>query len=93
MTANILTINSHVLRKSSTFTGLDFAPPPKIGGAADNSSDAGSIHSNRSGAMSSAALSAIRSGAGRVDHLPEDAQVYTANAVNDKLKPSWSMRD
>ncbi|RGP72051.1 hypothetical protein FSPOR_2896 [Fusarium sporotrichioides] len=79
----------HSLRKSSTFTGLDFAPPKKFKDA-DNMSDAGSIRSNRSG-MSQAQLGAIRNGAGRVSRLPGD-QVFTADALQDTLKPSWGIR-
>lgn len=53
-------------------------------------SDAGSIHSNRSG-ISLAAQSAIRSGAGRVSRLPGD-QVFTTHAMSSELKPQWGMR-
>ncbi|KAG5661089.1 hypothetical protein KAF25_002732 [Fusarium avenaceum] len=79
----------HSLRKSSTFTGLDFAPPKKFKDS-DNMSDAGSIRSNRSG-MSQAQLGAIRNGAGRVSRLPGD-QVFTQQALQDTLKPSWGIR-
>ncbi|KAH7179596.1 uncharacterized protein B0J16DRAFT_387430 [Fusarium flagelliforme] len=79
----------HLLRKSGTFTGLDFAPPKKFKDS-DNMSDAGSIKSNRSG-MSQAQLGAIRNGAGRVSRLPGD-QVFTADALQDTLKPSWGVR-
>ncbi|SPJ85594.1 uncharacterized protein FTOL_11375 [Fusarium torulosum] len=79
----------HSLRKSSTFTGLDFAPPKKFKDS-DNMSDAGSIRSNRSG-MSQAQLGAIRNGAGRVSRLPGD-QVFTQQAMQDTLKPSWGIR-
>jgi hypothetical protein len=79
----------HLLRKSGTFTGLDFAPPKKFKDS-DNMSDAGSIRSNRSG-MSQAQLGAIRNGAGRVSRLPGD-QVFTADALQDTLKPSWGIR-
>ncbi|KAL4727310.1 hypothetical protein ACLX1H_006217 [Fusarium chlamydosporum] len=79
----------HLLRKSGTFTGLDFAPPKKFKDS-DNMSDAGSIKSNRSG-MSQAQLGAIRNGAGRVSRLPGD-QVFTAQALQDTLKPSWGIR-
>ncbi|KAF4450730.1 hypothetical protein F53441_6173 [Fusarium austroafricanum] len=79
----------HSLRKSSTFTGLDFAPPKRFKDS-DTMSDAGSIRSNRSG-MSQAQLGAIRSGAGRVSRLPGD-QVFTQQALQDTLKPSWGIR-
>ncbi|KAK4042267.1 hypothetical protein C8A01DRAFT_14086 [Parachaetomium inaequale] len=80
----------HLLRKSSTFTGLDFAPPRKFADA-DNQSDAGSIRSNRSG-LSAAHANAIRGGAGRVSRLPGD-QVFTQAAMSKTLKPEWGMRD
>ncbi|KAI2634314.1 hypothetical protein GGS26DRAFT_44239 [Hypomontagnella submonticulosa] len=80
----------HLLRKSGTFTALDFAPPRRFKDP-DTMSDSGSVVSNRSG-ISSANLSAIRGGAGRVSRLPGDT-VFTQAAMNDTLKPSWSMRD
>ncbi|KAL2021140.1 hypothetical protein VTK56DRAFT_7446 [Thermocarpiscus australiensis] len=80
----------HLLRKSGTFTALDFAPPRKFTDS-DARSDAGSIRSNRSG-ISAAQLSAIRSGAGRVSRLPGD-QIFTQAALSEKLKPQWGMRD
>ncbi|KAI6366065.1 hypothetical protein MCOR31_006671 [Pyricularia oryzae] len=80
----------HLLRKSSTFTGLDFAPPRKFKDG-DTMSDAGSIRSNRSG-ISAVQLGAIRSGAGRVSRLPGD-QIFTKAAMDETLKPSWKMRD
>ncbi|KAK0386345.1 hypothetical protein NLU13_6182 [Sarocladium strictum] len=78
----------HLLRKSNTFTNLDFAPPKKFKDA-DTMSDAGSIRSNRSG-ISTANLSAIRGGAGRVSRLPEDV-VFTQAALGNQLKPQWDM--
>ncbi|KAI4870711.1 hypothetical protein F4820DRAFT_403100 [Hypoxylon rubiginosum] len=80
----------HLLRKSGTFTGLDFAPPRRFKDP-DTMSDSGSVVSNRSG-ISSANLSAIRAGAGRVSRLPGDT-VFTQAALGDTLKPSWNMRD
>lgn len=78
----------HMLRKSNTFTNLDFAPPKKF---KDNeaSSDAGSIRSNRSG-ISAVQLGAIRAGAGRVSRLPGDT-VFTSASLQDQLKPQWSV--
>lgn len=78
----------HILRKSSTFTGLDFAPPRKFKDP-DTMSDAGSIRSNRSG-VSQAASYAMRSGAGRVSRLPGDV-IFTQDAAMESLKPSWNM--
>ncbi|KAI1473975.1 hypothetical protein F4774DRAFT_357695 [Daldinia eschscholtzii] len=80
----------HLLRKSGTFTALDFAPPRRFKDP-DAMSDSGSVVSNRSG-ISSANLSAIRGGAGRVSRLPGDT-VFTQQAMNDTLKPSWTMRN
>ncbi|KAK5660775.1 hypothetical protein OQA88_12142 [Cercophora sp. LCS_1] len=80
----------HLLRKSSTFTGLDFAPPRKFV-ENDNRSETGSIRSNKSG-ISAVQLGAIRNGAGRVSRLPGDT-IFTQTAMQDKLKPSWNMRD
>lgn len=79
----------HLLRKSGTFTGLDFAPPKKFRDP-EVASDAGSIRSNKSG-MSQAQLQAIRSGAGRVSRLPGDV-VFTPAAMDDQLKPQWNVR-
>jgi hypothetical protein len=78
-----------LLRKSSTFTGLDFAPPKKFRDP-ENASDAGSIRSNKSG-ISQTQLNAIRSGAGRISRLPGDT-VFTTAAMDDQLKPSWTLR-
>lgn len=82
-------IFSHLLRKSSTFTALDFAPPRKFVDG-DNRSETGSIRSNKSG-ISQVQQQAIRAGAGRVSRLPGD-QVFTAAALQDTLKPQWGMR-
>ncbi|KAF3907279.1 hypothetical protein ABW20_dc0109299 [Dactylellina cionopaga] len=81
----------HQLRKSSTFTGLDFAPPRKFKneGGNDNFSDTGSIRSNRTGA--SAAYNS-RSGAYRVSRLPQDV-VPTTESITASLKPSWNMNN
>lgn len=78
-----------MMRKSATFTNLDFAPPKKFKDA-DTMSDAGSIRSNRSG-ISAVQLDAIRSGAGRISRLPGDT-VFTSAALSDQLKPQWGMR-
>ncbi|KAL7623980.1 hypothetical protein AAE478_005537 [Parahypoxylon ruwenzoriense] len=80
----------HLLRKSGTFTALDFAPPRRFKDP-EMMSDSGSVVSNRSG-ISSAGLSAVRGGAGRVSRLPGDS-VFTQQASGSTLKPSWNMRD
>ncbi|EHL03730.1 hypothetical protein M7I_0377 [Glarea lozoyensis 74030] len=79
----------HLLRKSGTFTGLDFAPPKRIRDP-DSMSDAGSIRSNRSG-VSQVQLSAIRNGAYRASRIPKEA-VFTKDDMASQLKPSWGMR-
>ncbi|KAF3936378.1 hypothetical protein ABW19_dt0200591 [Dactylella cylindrospora] len=80
----------HQLRKSGTYTALDFAPPRKFkneGG--DNFSDTGSIRSNRTGYS---AAQNIRSGAYRVSRLPQDV-VPTTDSMVASLKPSWNMHN
>jgi hypothetical protein len=79
----------HMLRKSMTFTNLEFAPPKKFKDS-DTMSDAGSIRSNRSG-ISTVQLDAIRNGAGRVSRLPGDT-VFTQASLGNQLKPQWGMR-
>ena len=79
-----------MLRKSGTFTALDFAPPRRFKADGDNMSETGSIRSNRSG-ISATQLSALRSGAGRVSRLPGD-QIFTAAQSNQVLRPQWGMR-
>ncbi|KAG4411356.1 hypothetical protein IFR04_015510 [Cadophora malorum] len=79
----------HLLRKSGTFTSLDFAPPKKFRDP-ENMSDAGSIRSNRSG-ISTTQLSAIRSGAYRISRIPQDV-VFTKDDLATTLKPQWGMR-
>lgn len=78
--------NPHSLRNSSTFTGLDFAPPRKFKND-DAISDAGSIRSNKSG-MSALQVQNIRNGAYRVSRIPQE--VVPAKDTN--LKPTWDMR-
>ncbi|KAK2871811.1 hypothetical protein FQN49_002802 [Arthroderma sp. PD_2] len=82
----------HALRKSGTFTALDFAAPPRFKN--DNSpagSDAGSIRSNRTG-ISAMQAHNIRAGAYRVSRLPAET-VGTRNDFSSNLKPQWGMRD
>ncbi|KAI9812552.1 MAG: hypothetical protein M1826_002802 [Phylliscum demangeonii] len=82
----------HALRKSGTFTGLDFAPPPRFK-QSDAGSDAGSIRSGRSNgsAMSNHHLQSIRAGAYRVSRLPKDF-VGTRDDLAVTLRPTWDMR-
>ncbi|CAO1600770.1 hypothetical protein XANCAGTX0491_004450 [Xanthoria calcicola] len=79
----------HLLRKSGTFTALDFAPPPRFK-SSDNGSETGSIRSNRS-AMSAQQLHSIRSGAYRVSRIPKEV-VGTKTEIGESLKPNWGMR-
>lgn len=81
--------NPHSLRNSSTFTGLDFAPPRKFKND-DVVSDAGSIRSNKSG-VSAMQIQNIRNGAYRVSRLPQDV-VPARDAIASNLKPTWDMR-
>jgi hypothetical protein len=83
-----LTWNSHLLRKSGTFTALDFAPPRRIKDP-DTMSDAGSIRSNRSG-VSTKTQQAIRAGAYRVSRLPGD-MIFSKDEMVTALKPSWKV--
>lgn len=81
--------NPHSLRNSSTFTGLDFAPPRKFKND-DTISDSGSIRSNKSG-MSALQIQNIRNGAYRVSRIPQEV-VPAKDAIASNLKPTWDMR-
>ncbi|KAL1296890.1 hypothetical protein AAFC00_004504 [Neodothiora populina] len=81
----------HLLRKSGTFTSLDFAPPPRFRNVDGGSgSDAGSIRSNRSG-ISAMQNNAIRAGAYRVSRLPAQ-MVGTKDDLAMSLRPTWELR-
>ena len=82
-----------MLRKSSTFTALDFAPPKRFKDDGDVMSDAGSIRSNRSGRSGISAMNqaALRGGAGRISRLPGDT-VFTQAELGEQLRPQWNMR-
>ncbi|ORY09366.1 hypothetical protein BCR34DRAFT_656842 [Clohesyomyces aquaticus] len=79
----------HALRKSGTFTALDFAPPPRFRDPGSGASDAGSIRSNRSG-MSQAGRMAIRAGANRVSKIPLEV-VNTKDGIVNSLRPQMNM--
>jgi hypothetical protein len=79
----------HLLRNSSTFTGLDFAPPPRFRDPGSSGSDAGSIRSNRSG-MSTNARMAVRNGAYRVSKIPKGV-VSTKDDMFVNLRPTMDM--
>jgi len=89
LTQRLIISGRHALRKSSTFTALDFAPVPRFKNV-DNGSDAGSIRSNRSG-MSAAQLHSIRTGAYRVSRIPKEV-VGTKTDIVNSLKPTWDLR-
>lgn len=80
----------HALRKSGTFTNLDFAPPPRFK-TAETASDAGSIRSAGTGGVANTHLYNIRNGAYRVSRLPTDT-VGTKDDMFTNLRPTWDMR-
>ncbi|KAI9835597.1 MAG: hypothetical protein M1819_002048 [Sarea resinae] len=79
----------HALRKSGTFTALDFAAPPRFQNS-NSGSDAGSIRSNRSN-RSALQVQNIRAGAYRLSRIPKDV-VGTRDDLSVSLKPSWDLR-
>lgn len=80
----------HLLRKSGTFTALDFAPPRRFQGAEGTMSETGSIRSNRSG-ISAMHQHNIRAGAYRVSRIPKEV-AGTRDDMYTALKPKWDMR-
>lgn len=80
----------HALRKSGTFTALDFAPPKRFKEPGDSMSDSGSIRSNRSN-ISRLHLNNIRNGAYRVSRIPKDV-AGTRDDMYAALRPKWDMR-
>ncbi|KAI2794318.1 hypothetical protein POX_a00913 [Penicillium oxalicum] len=78
----------HALRKSGTYTSLDFAPPPRFKNS-DTGSDAGSIRSNRTG-ISNTHMNNIRNGNYRVSRLPTD-MVGTRDDMMTSLRPNLDM--
>jgi hypothetical protein len=81
--------HSHALRKSGTFTALDFAALPRFN-IGSGASDAGSIRSNRT-AMSPVRLHNIRAGAYRVSRIPREIS-GTKDELSETLRPQWGMR-
>lgn len=80
----------HDLRKSTTFTALDFAPPSRIRDpAAGGGSDAGSIRSARSG-ISAMQHQAVREGAYRVSRIPKE-MVTSREDLTSQLRPKMDM--
>ncbi|KAK5104275.1 hypothetical protein LTS08_002162 [Lithohypha guttulata] len=80
----------HSLRKSGTFTGLDFAPPRRFKNDKDSASDSGSVRSNGSN-LSRMHLANIRNGAYRVSRIPTDV-AGSKDDMFSALKPKWNMR-
>lgn len=78
-----------MLRKSGTFTALDFAPPPRFRDPGSGASDAGSIRSNRSG-ISAVGRMAVRTGANRVSRIPKGV-VGTKEDIVSALRPQMSL--
>lgn len=79
----------HHLRKSGTFTSLDFAPGPRFMGQEGKGSDAGSIRSARSG-MSAVQLDAVRAGAYRVSRIPKEF-VTSREDLSAQLRPKMNL--
>ena len=79
----------HSLRKSGTFTGLDFAPPPKILDRGGGGSDTSSIRSGRSG-ISAMQAHNVRAGNYRVSRIGNQ-NVGTKDDLAAALKPQWNI--
>ncbi|OQE18469.1 hypothetical protein PENFLA_c021G05129 [Penicillium flavigenum] len=80
----------HALRKSGTFTNLDFVPPPRFKNEGAGS-DAGSIRSART-VVSAHHQNNIRMGNYRVSRLPAEA-VGTKDDMMATLRPKWDMNN
>lgn len=78
----------HHLRKSGTFTALDFAAP-RFRGREGKDSDAGSIRSARSG-ISAMQMDAVRAGAYRVSRIPKEF-VTSRDDLTNQLKPKMNL--
>ncbi|KAJ5810927.1 hypothetical protein N7447_010443 [Penicillium robsamsonii] len=81
----------HALRKSGTFTNLDFVPPPRFKNEGGTGSDAGSIRSART-VVSAHHQNNIRMGNYRVSRLPAEA-VGTRDDMMATLRPKWDMNN
>jgi hypothetical protein len=80
----------HALRKSGTYTNLDFVPPPRFKNEGAGS-DAGSIRSNRTG-VSNTHMNNIRMGNYRISRLPADT-VGTKDDLMTSLRPHWDLNN
>ena len=79
----------HTLRKSSTFTALDFAPPKKFRNDDGSGSDAGSVRSGRS-QLNPSNIHAIRAGAYRVSRIPQEV-VPLKDDMATQLRPTMDL--
>lgn len=79
----------HHLRRSGTFTALDFAPPPKILDRGAGGSDTSSIRSGRSG-ISAVQARNVRAGNYRVSRIGNQ-NVGTKDDLAAALKPQWDI--
>lgn len=79
----------HSLRKSGTFTALDFAPPKKFKNDDGMGSDAGSVRSGRS-QLNPQNIHAIRAGAYRVSRIPQEV-VPLKDDMAAHLKPTMDL--
>ncbi|KAL9089915.1 MAG: hypothetical protein Q9159_002272 [Coniocarpon cinnabarinum] len=79
----------HALRKSGTFTGLDFAPPPRIFKGDGGGSDTSSIRSGRSG-ISAINAHNVRAGNYRLSRVG-NSNVGTKDDLAATLKPKWDL--
>lgn len=78
----------HSLRKSGTYTGLDFAPPKKFKND-DAGSDAGSIRSGKN-QLNPHNVQAIRAGAYRVSRIPQEV-VPMKDDMAAQLRPTMDL--
>ena len=88
ISTRLLIVFSHALRKSGTFTALDFAPPPRFKNS-DSGSDAGSVRSGRSN-RSALQVHNIRAGAYRLSRIPKEV-AGTKDELAESLRPTWGM--
>lgn len=79
----------HTLRKSGTYTALDFAPPKKFKNDDGSGSDAGSVRSGRSH-LNPSSIHAIRAGAYRVSRIPQEV-VPLKDDMAAQLKPTMDL--
>ena len=79
----------HSLRKSGTYTALDFAPPKKFKNDDSMGSDAGSVKSGRN-QLNPQNIQAIRAGAYRVSRIPQEV-VPLKDDMAAQLKPTMDL--